>query len=142
MLYYKNTWKQRNKDYKEELLDALCFLNMASPVGYKVVSIPDCLHSSFHTFVFSYVLLEVLRPNSNSKNMLFIQNRFRIIVSLEYEIHKIHKTQTKWYNSYKKVFTRSCGNFLCFNTIGGTWRRLRINNLSSSETSWRRVGSW
>ena len=111
MLYYKNTWKQRNKDCKEELLDALCFLNMASPVGYKVVPIPDCFHSPFHIFVFSYVLLEVLRPNSNSKNMLFIQNRFRIIVSLEYEIHKIHKTQTKWIILTKKFLQGPGGIF-------------------------------
>ena len=39
------TWKQANKDYKEELVDVLCFFNMTSAMGRKVVLIPDYLHS-------------------------------------------------------------------------------------------------
>ena len=62
------TWKQTNKDYKEELVSVLYFLNITSALGRKVVLIPDYLHSPFHIFAFYHVVLEVLRRTSSSKN--------------------------------------------------------------------------
>ena len=50
---FKITSKQPNKDYKEDLVDVLGFLNMTSTVGHKLVLIPDCLQSTFDIFVFS-----------------------------------------------------------------------------------------
>ena len=35
MICFKITWKQTNKDCKEEFVDVLCFLNMISAVGHK-----------------------------------------------------------------------------------------------------------
>ena len=46
------------QDYKE-LVDVLCFLNMTLAVNHNVVLIPDYLHSTFHIFVFSHVLLRI-----------------------------------------------------------------------------------
>ena len=66
------TWKQTNKDYKEKLVDGVCFFKMTSAMGRKVVLIADYLHFPFHIFVFSHVLLEVLRRTSNFKGVLFI----------------------------------------------------------------------
>ena len=108
----KCTWYQTNKDYKDELVDVLCFLNMTSAVAHTVLLISDYLQSTFHKFVFSHVLL--LTRTSNSYNVLFIQNHFRINISSKCEILKIHKTQRKICNSYKKVFIRTSENFICF----------------------------
>ena len=38
---FKITRRQINKDYKEQLVDELCFLNITSAVGHKIVLIPD-----------------------------------------------------------------------------------------------------
>ena len=38
---FKITRKQTNKNYKEELVDELCYLNITSAVGHKAVLIPD-----------------------------------------------------------------------------------------------------
>ena len=109
---FKTTRKQTNKDYKEELKDVPCFLNKTSAVGHRVVVIPDYFYSTFHLPVFSHVLLELLSRTSNSKNVLFIQNRFKIIICSKCEIHKIHKTQTIFCSFYRKVFIRTSANFL------------------------------
>ena len=111
MICFKITWMQTNKDCKEEFVDVLCFLNMTSAVGHKIL---DYLQSTFHIFLFSPVLLEVLIRTSNSKNVLFIQSRFTIIISSKCETYKIHMTRTKLCNFYKKVLARTLANFLCF----------------------------
>ena len=72
------------------------FSNMASAVGYKVVLIQDYLHSTFHIFVFSHVLLEVIIRTSNSKNVLFIKNRFKIIINSKCEISEFSLLSTLW----------------------------------------------
>ena len=125
---------QTNKDYKGKLEDVLCFPNMTSAVDHTVILIPDYLHSTFHIFVFLNVLLQVLTCTSNSKNVLFIQNRFIIIINSKCEIYKIQKTQTKFCNFYKKMFKRTWAIFLCFQHYN------RYLKSSSYQTSFRRLG--
>ena len=96
------------------------FHAVTSAEGHKVVLIPYCLQPTFHIFIFSHVILEVLICTSSSKNVLFIRNCFRIIVSSKCEMNNIHKTQTKFGNFYKQVFKGPRRNFFTFNTISGT----------------------
>ena len=49
-----------------------CALFSQYDMSHKVVLIPDYLQSTFHIFVFSSVLFEVLTHTLNSKNVLFI----------------------------------------------------------------------
>ena len=49
---FKITQQQTNKNYKEELVDVLCFFNITSAFGHKVILIPDyftplSIHSYF-----------------------------------------------------------------------------------------------
>ena len=55
-------------------MDVLYFLNMTSAVGHKVVLIPDYLHSTFHIFEFSHVLLRECYLSRIISELLSAQN--------------------------------------------------------------------
>ena len=134
MICFKIAWQQTNKDYKEELVDVLCFFNITSAVGHKVVLIPDFFTPPSMYSYFSMSYQRYLHVLQTPRMCCLSRIVSELLSAQNVKFVRFTKPKQNYVISTRKVFIRTLANFLRFQHYN---RHLKT---SSKQTSLTRLG--